>query len=225
MDSPLDDSACHQFPSTSTSTLKKARKGVGTDEMDEDTITGFENVHNASDMPLYTPEHMMDDVVHTSIMGNCGSHTGAPIDQHKLNMDEEVKMQQEVVLEMQGKVDGEGEQVQVQVQVDEGVIEERALTRPSKKRGSRTVKACKATRTPYVAEPVVKDSKIQQEVVLEMIDCGFYTLRFMEHWTGGMMNTCELEANMGIDMRKRLLVWFILSPHNNSRDDVQQKCR
>ncbi|KAI8568014.1 hypothetical protein RHMOL_Rhmol02G0165600 [Rhododendron molle] len=133
MDSPLDDSTCYQFPSTSTSTPKKARKGVGADEMDEDTITGFENVHNASDKPLYTPEHMMDDVVHTSIMENCGSHTGVPIDQHKLNIDEGVQMQQEVVLEMQGKVDGEGEQVLVQVQMDEGVIEERALTRPSKR--------------------------------------------------------------------------------------------
>ncbi|KAI8547294.1 hypothetical protein RHMOL_Rhmol07G0183600 [Rhododendron molle] len=69
----------------------------------------------------------------------------------------------EVVLEMQGKVDGEGEEVQVQVQVDEGVVEERVLTRPSKKRGNRTVKASKATRTPYVAEPEVKDSKFTKE--------------------------------------------------------------
>ncbi|KAI8538282.1 hypothetical protein RHMOL_Rhmol09G0090300 [Rhododendron molle] len=159
MDSPLDDFACHQFPCTSTSTPKKARKGVGTDGMDEDTITGFQNVHNASDMPLYTPEHLMDDVVHTSIMGHCGRHAGVPIDQHKLNMDEEVQMQQEVMLEMQGKIDGEGEQVQV----DEGVIEERALTRPLKKRGNRTGKASKTTRTPYVAEPEVKDLKFTKE--------------------------------------------------------------
>ncbi|XP_058216850.1 uncharacterized protein LOC131327729 [Rhododendron vialii] len=58
-----------------------------------------------------------------------------------------------------------------------------------------------------------------------IFDCGFYTLRFMEHWTGGRMNTRELEGNMGIDMRMRLLVRFILSPHNNRRDDVLQKCR
>ncbi|KAI8532303.1 hypothetical protein RHMOL_Rhmol11G0203300 [Rhododendron molle] len=55
-------------------------------------------------------------------------------------------------------------------------------------------------------------------------DCGFYTIRFMEHWTGGRMNTRELEANMGVDMRKRLLVRFVLSPHNNSRNEVLEKC-
>ncbi|KAG5524439.1 hypothetical protein RHGRI_031184 [Rhododendron griersonianum] len=295
MDSPLDNYACHEFPSSSTCTPKKAGKGIGTDEMDEDRSTGFENVQNARDMPLYTPEHIMDDVVHTStsIMDKCGSHTGVPIDQHKLNMEEEVQVQEEVVVEMEGKVDGEGEQVQVQIQVDEGVVEDRALTRPSKKQGNRTVKASKATRTPYVAEPEVTESmivwlmkeekekspkkygvpiptrhmfsstfvdnlrniqKLKKQNVLtdrvdpnilgydvaicnlasltislfmfiNLFDCGFYTLRFMEHWTGGRMNTRELEANMGMDMRKRLLVRFILSPHKKRRDDVLQKCR
>ncbi|XP_058212185.1 uncharacterized protein LOC131324290 [Rhododendron vialii] len=48
-------------------------------------------------------------------------------------------------------------------------------------------------------------------------DCGFYTLKFMEHWTGGRMNTRELEDHVGadaIDVRKRLLVRLLLSPHN-----------
>ncbi|XP_058219786.1 uncharacterized protein LOC131330268 [Rhododendron vialii] len=76
MDSPLDDDGCHKFPSTSTSTLNKAGKGVPTDEMDEDRISCFKNVQNARDMPLYTPEHMMEEVVHTSIMEKCGSQTG-----------------------------------------------------------------------------------------------------------------------------------------------------
>ncbi|KAF7131786.1 hypothetical protein RHSIM_Rhsim09G0056600 [Rhododendron simsii] len=162
MNSPLDNDACHEMPSNSTSTPKKARKGVGADEMDEDRIFSFENVQNARDMPLYTPEHRMDDVVHTSIMEKCGSQTGVTIDQQKLNMDEEVQVQEEVV-ENQGKVDGEGEQVEVQVHVDEGVVQERALTQPSKKRDNRTVKASKATRMPYVAEPEVKDSKFTKE--------------------------------------------------------------
>lgn len=93
LDSPVDDDACHEFQSTSTCTPKKARTGVAIDEMDEERITGFENVLNARDMPLYTPEHMMEDVVHTSIMEKCGSHTGVTIDQHKLNMEEEVQVE------------------------------------------------------------------------------------------------------------------------------------
>lgn len=44
MDSPLDDDASPEFPSSSTCTPKKARKGVATDEMHEDRITSFENV-------------------------------------------------------------------------------------------------------------------------------------------------------------------------------------
>ncbi|KAF7150909.1 hypothetical protein RHSIM_Rhsim02G0111600 [Rhododendron simsii] len=52
MDSPLDDDACHEIPSSSTSTLKKAGKGVAVDEMDEERISGFEDVHNARDMPF-----------------------------------------------------------------------------------------------------------------------------------------------------------------------------
>ncbi|XP_058202858.1 uncharacterized protein LOC131317316 [Rhododendron vialii] len=412
MDSPDFDDGCHKFPSTSTSTLNKAGKGIPTDEMDEDRISCFENVENARDMPLYTPEHMMEEVVHTSIMEKCGSQTGVTIDQHK-----EVQLEQEVVVENQGKGDVQGEEVQVQVLVDEGVVQEHALTRPSKKRGNMTVKASKVIRTPYVAESEVKDSKFTKEeselieyvmkparkkedmadvvsmdgmtfkpsrtdlrnvfkergrmsnlvmdnmivwlmkeekerspkkygvsiprrhmfsstfvenlrnirtlkkqnvltdrvdpnilgydvamcnllflpillatanhwfsVVINLVDkridildsmklkseektlatadvvsalftilkrtrpmdypwknwiihhpdvpqqnnifdCGFYTLRFMEHWTGGRMNTRELEGNMGIDMRMRLLVRFILSPHNNRRDDVLQKCR
>ncbi|KAI8533900.1 hypothetical protein RHMOL_Rhmol10G0046500 [Rhododendron molle] len=54
-------------------------------------------------------------------------------------------------------------------------------------------------------------------------DCGFYTLKFMEHWTGGRMNTRELEDHVGadpIDVRKRLLVRLLLSPHNLLRDVV-----
>ncbi|KAI8539617.1 hypothetical protein RHMOL_Rhmol09G0197100 [Rhododendron molle] len=394
MDSPLDNYASHGIPSSSRSTPKKARKGVVINEMEEDRITGSQNFQNACDRPLSTPDHLMDDafdrtlstpqhlmddVVDTSNMENCGSLSGVPFEQHKLNMDEAVQVQQEVVREMEGKVHREGEPVQFQIQVDEGVVEERALTRPSKKRGNRTVKASKAVRTPYVAEPEVKDSKFSKEefqllefvmkppqktedmkgivtmdgmkfkpsrtdlqkvfkergrmsnlvmdsmivwlmkeqkekakknyglpiptrhmfsstfalflpillptcehwfcVVINLVekridvldsmnlksdektqaiaevvsalfnvlkrtrtmeypwknwlihhadvpqvDCGFYTLRFMENWTGGRMNTRELEANMGIDMRKRLLVRFILSPHNNSRNEVLEKC-
>ncbi|KAE9444637.1 hypothetical protein C3L33_23465, partial [Rhododendron williamsianum] len=59
-----------------------------------------------------------------------------------------------------------------------------------------------------------------------MHDCGFYTLKFMEHWTGGRMNTRELEDHMGgdaIDVRKRLLVRLLLSPHNQLRDVVLKK--
>ncbi|KAI8550874.1 hypothetical protein RHMOL_Rhmol06G0141200 [Rhododendron molle] len=93
MESLKDDDACHEFPSTFTSTPKKVGKRVAMDEMDEDRITGFENVQNARDMPLYTPEHMMEDVVHTSIMEKCESQTGVPIDQHKLNMEEEVQVE------------------------------------------------------------------------------------------------------------------------------------
>ncbi|KAG5549270.1 hypothetical protein RHGRI_014581 [Rhododendron griersonianum] len=54
-------------------------------------------------------------------------------------------------------------------------------------------------------------------------DCGFYTLKFMEHWMGGWMNTRELEDHVGNDaivVRKRLLVWLLLSPHNQLRDAV-----
>ncbi|KAF7135237.1 hypothetical protein RHSIM_Rhsim08G0133000 [Rhododendron simsii] len=370
MDSPLDDDACHEIPSSSTSTPKKARKGVAVDEIDEDSISSFENIQNAHDMPLYTPEHRMDDVVHTSIMDKCGSQMGVAIDQQKLNMEEEVQVQEEVVENLR-KVNGEGEQVEVQVYVD-GVVQERALTRPSKKRGNKIVKAGKATRTPYVAESEVKESKFIKEesqfieyvmkparkkedmaglismdgmtfnpsrtdlqnvfkergqmsnlvinivllnlctsngkmsiafppgptphlrvvvsvdfvghmatcehwfcVVINLVDkridvldsmnvktdektsaiadvvsALFNVLKrtrpmdyprknwiihhpdvpqqnnmFMEHWTGGRMNTSELEANMGIDMRMRLLIRFILSPHNKRRDDVLQKCR
>lgn len=65
-------------------------------------------------------------------------------------------------MENQGKVDVEVEQVQVQV--DEGAVEEHALTRPSKKRGNRTVKASKATRTPYATEPEVIPSSQKKKV-------------------------------------------------------------
>ncbi|KAG5563500.1 hypothetical protein RHGRI_006060 [Rhododendron griersonianum] len=54
-------------------------------------------------------------------------------------------------------------------------------------------------------------------------DCGFYTLKFMEHWTGGRMNTRELEDHVGndaMDLRKRLLVRLLLSSHNQLRDVV-----
>ncbi|KAG5532138.1 hypothetical protein RHGRI_026675 [Rhododendron griersonianum] len=383
MDSPFHDDSSPQIPSCSTCTPNKARKGVAIHEMQEERTTGFEDVHNARDMPFCTPEHTMDDVVHTSIMEKCGSLTGATIDQQKKNMEEDVQVEEGVVVANQGRVDVEGEEVQVEVHVDEGVVEERALTRPSKKRGNRTVKASKSTRTPYVAEPEVKDSKFTKEecqliqyvmkpyrkkedmlglvsmdgmmfkpsrsdlrnvfkergrmsnlvmdsmivwlmkeekekspkqsgvpiptrhmfsstfvlflpillvtgdhwfcVVINLVDkridvldsmklksdektvatadvvsalfsilkrtrkmeypwnnwnvhhpdvpqqnnifdCGFYTFRFMEHWTGGKMNTREVEVNMGIEMRKRLLVRFILSPHNKRRDDVLQMC-
>ncbi|KAG5539083.1 hypothetical protein RHGRI_019587 [Rhododendron griersonianum] len=361
MDSPFHDDSSPQIPSCSTCTPNKARKGVAIHEMQEERTTGFEDVHNARDMPFCTPEHTMDDV----------------------NMEEDVQVEEGVVVANQGRVDVEGEEVQVKVHVDEGVVEERALTRPSKKRGNRTVKASKSTRTPYVAEPEVKDSKFTKEecqliqyvmkpyrkkedmlglvsmdgmmfkpsrsdlrnvfkergrmsnlvmdsmivwlmkeekekspkqsgvpiptrhmfsstfvlflpillvtgdhwfcVVINLVDkridvldsmklksdektvatadvvsalfsilkrtrkmeypwnnwnvhhtdvpqqnnifdCGFYTFRFMEHWTGGKMNTREVEVNMGIEMRKRLLVRFILSPHNKRRDDVLQMC-
>ncbi|KAI8555102.1 hypothetical protein RHMOL_Rhmol05G0148300 [Rhododendron molle] len=163
MDSPFDDYASHGIPSSSISTPKKPTKGVVINEMEEDRITGFQNVQNECDRPLSTPDHLTNDVVHTSRMEKCGSLSGVPFDQHKLNIDIE-QVQQEVVGEMQGKVDREGEPVQLEIQVDaKGVVEERALTRPSKKRGNRTIKASKATRTPYVAEPEVKDSKFTKE--------------------------------------------------------------
>ncbi|KAI8547567.1 hypothetical protein RHMOL_Rhmol07G0206300 [Rhododendron molle] len=163
MDSPFDDYASHGIPSSSISTPKKATKGVVINEMEEDRITGFQNVQNDCDRPFSTPDHLTNDVVHTSRMEKCGSLSGVPFDQHKLNIDIE-QVQQEVVGEMQGKVDREGEPVQLEIQVDaKGVVEERALTRPSKKRGNRTIKASKATRTPYVAEPEVKDSKFTKE--------------------------------------------------------------
>ncbi|XP_058216717.1 uncharacterized protein LOC131327583 [Rhododendron vialii] len=44
MDSPLDDDACHEIPSSFTSTPKMAGKGVAAYEMDEDRISDFENV-------------------------------------------------------------------------------------------------------------------------------------------------------------------------------------
>ncbi|KAF7113550.1 hypothetical protein RHSIM_RhsimUnG0114800 [Rhododendron simsii] len=156
------DAALMAHVSETTEKIPSKGKRVAEDEMDEDRISDFENFQNARDMPLYTPEHRMDDVVHSSMMEKCGSQTGVAIDHYTLNMEEEVQVQQEVV-ENQGTVDKEGEQVAVQVHVDEGVVQERALTRPSKKRGNRTVKASKATRTPYVAEPEVKDSKFTKE--------------------------------------------------------------
>ncbi|KAI8568219.1 hypothetical protein RHMOL_Rhmol02G0181100 [Rhododendron molle] len=413
MDSPLDDYASHGIPSSSRSTPKKARKGVVINEIEEGRITGSQNFQNACHRPLSTPEHLMDDACdrplstpehlmddafdrplstpqhlmdddgETSNMENCGSLSGVAFEHHNLNMDEEaVQVQQEVVPEMEKAVH-KAHPVQVQIQVEEGVVEERALTRPSKKRGNRTVKASKAVRTPYVAEPELKDSKFSKEefqllefmmkpprktedmkgivnmdgmkfkpsrtdlqkvfkergrmsnlvmdsmivwlmkeqkekakknyglpipprhifsstfalflpillptcehwfcVVINLVekrivvldsmnlntqektqaiaevvsalvtvlkrtrpmectwknwiihhpdvpqqkntfDCGFYTLRFMEHWTGGRMNTRELEPNVGVDMRKRLLVRFVLSQHNNSRNEVLEKC-
>ncbi|KAG5548719.1 hypothetical protein RHGRI_014169 [Rhododendron griersonianum] len=169
MDSPFDADACHQFPSTSTSTPNKAMEGVGTDEIDEDRITDFGNVMNARDMVENTPANTMEDVVHTSMAAKCGSHTGLTIDKQNLNMEEEVQVEEQFVVENQGEVDVQGEQLQVQV--DERVVQERAFTRPSKKRGNRTVKASKATRTPYVAEPEVKDSKFtkQESQLLEYV--------------------------------------------------------
>ncbi|KAG5561612.1 hypothetical protein RHGRI_004609 [Rhododendron griersonianum] len=164
MDSPFDAfdaDACHQFPSTSTSTPKKAMEGVGTDEIDEDRITDFGNVLNARDMVENTPENTMEDVLHTSMAAKCGSHTGLTIEKLNLNMEEEVQVEEQFVVENQGEVDVQGEQLQVQV--DERVVQERAFTRPSNKRGNRTVKASKATRTPYVAEPEVKDSKFTKQ--------------------------------------------------------------
>ncbi|KAF7150301.1 hypothetical protein RHSIM_Rhsim02G0111500 [Rhododendron simsii] len=144
-------------------------------------------------------------------MEKCGSQTGVAIDQQKLNMDEEVQVQEEV-MENQRKVDGEGEQVEVQVHVDEGVVQECALTRPSKKRGNRTVKVSALfnvlKRTRLMDYPwknwIIHHSDVLQQN--NIFDCGFYTLRFMEHWTGGRMNAREQEANMGVDMRMRLLV-------------------
>ncbi|KAG5562080.1 hypothetical protein RHGRI_004954 [Rhododendron griersonianum] len=164
MDSPFDAfdaDACHQFPSTSTSTPKKAMEGVGTDEIDEDRITDFGNVMNARDMVENTPENTMEDVLHTSMAAKCGSHTGLTIEKLNLNMEEEVQVEEQFVVENQGEVDVQGEQLQVQV--DERVVQERAFTRPSNKRGNRTVKAGKATRIPYVAEPEVKDSKFTKQ--------------------------------------------------------------
>ncbi|KAG5545166.1 hypothetical protein RHGRI_017594 [Rhododendron griersonianum] len=164
MDSPLDDDASPEFPSSSNyvRTRKKARKGVAIDEMHEERTSGFEIVHNTRDMPFYTPEHTMDDVVDTSVMENCGSPTGVTIDQDKQNIEADVQVEEGVIVGNEGRVDVEGEEVQVQ-QTNEGVVEERALTRPSNKRGNRTVKASKATRTPYVAEPEVKDAKFTKE--------------------------------------------------------------
>ncbi|KAG5536179.1 hypothetical protein RHGRI_023836 [Rhododendron griersonianum] len=315
MDSPLDDDASPEFPSSSNyvCTRKKARKGVAIDDMHEERTSGFQIVHNTRDMPFYTPEHTMDDVVDTSVMEKCGSPTGVTIDQDKQNMEADVQVEEGVIVGNEGRVDVEGEEVQVQ-QTNEGVVEERALTRPSKKRGNRTVKASKATRTPLglvsmdgmtfkpsrtdlrnvfkergrmsnllflpimlatcdhwfcvVINLVDKRIDVLDSMKLKstektsatadvvsalfsilkrttqmeypwnkwnvhhpdvpqqknIFDCGFYTFRFMEHWTGGKMNTRELEANMGIEMRKRLLVRFILSPHNTRRDDVLQMC-
>ncbi|KAG5560279.1 hypothetical protein RHGRI_003543 [Rhododendron griersonianum] len=164
MDSPFDAfdaDGCHQFPSTSTCTPKKAMEGVGTDEIDEDRITDFGNVMNARDMVENTPENTMEDVLHTSMAAKCGSHAGLTIEKLNLNMEEEVQVEEQFVVENQGEVDVQGEQLQVQV--DERVVQERAFTRPSNKRGNRTVKASKATRTPYVAEPEVKDSKFTKQ--------------------------------------------------------------
>ncbi|KAG5565360.1 hypothetical protein RHGRI_001306 [Rhododendron griersonianum] len=164
MDSPLDDDASPEFPSSSNyvCTRKKARKGVAIDDMHEERTSGFQIVHNTRDMPFYTPEHTMDDVVDTSVMEKCGSPTGVTIDQDKQNMEADVQVEEGVIVGNEGRVDVEGEEVQVQ-QTNEGVVEERTLTRPSKKRGNRTVKASKATRTPYVAEPEVKDAKFTKE--------------------------------------------------------------
>ncbi|KAG5524590.1 hypothetical protein RHGRI_031308 [Rhododendron griersonianum] len=164
MDSPLDDDASPEFPSSSNyvRTRKKARKGVAIDDMHEERTSGFQIVHNTHDMPFYTSEHTMDDVVDTSVMEKCGSPTGVTIDQDKQNMEADVQVEEGVIVGNEGRVDVEGEEVQVQ-QTNEGVVEERTLTRPSKKRGNRTVKASKATRTPYVAEPEVKDAKFTKE--------------------------------------------------------------
>lgn len=108
IESPKDDDTCSfdeengdEIPSTSTSTPKKVKKGVVMDEMNEDRISGFHFVGIARNMPLYTLEHMMEDVVHTSIMQNYGSQRGVPIDEHKVNIEEEVEVEEEVILEKQ----------------------------------------------------------------------------------------------------------------------------
>ncbi|KAF7123079.1 hypothetical protein RHSIM_Rhsim12G0083900 [Rhododendron simsii] len=51
-------------------------------------------------------------------------------------------------------------------------------------------------------------------------DCGFYVLRFMEHWTGGRFNTSQLEDLEENALRKRLLVRFVLSLLNSLRDGL-----
>ncbi|KAI8538540.1 hypothetical protein RHMOL_Rhmol09G0111500 [Rhododendron molle] len=66
IESQKDDDACHEILSTSTSTPKKAGKGVAMDEMDKDRITSFQYVQNAL---LYAKMWKLDGAVHVSMDG------------------------------------------------------------------------------------------------------------------------------------------------------------
>ncbi|KAI8568653.1 hypothetical protein RHMOL_Rhmol02G0217200 [Rhododendron molle] len=68
--------------------------------MNEDGISGFHNVGNARDMPLYTLEHMMG-MLYTPPLCKIKEVKGVPFDEHRVNMEEEVEVEEEVILEKQ----------------------------------------------------------------------------------------------------------------------------
>ncbi|XP_058217570.1 uncharacterized protein LOC131328671 [Rhododendron vialii] len=125
------------FPSTSTVNPKKVRHGVDVEDMDGSRMSGL---LFAREMPLYSPEAFQVDVVQNA---------------------------QHVELEEETVVENEEQEVALTPPLNKRpctrVQKSKSVTRPSTKRGTRTFKPSKATRTPYVAPPEVKLSKLTKQ--------------------------------------------------------------
>ncbi|KAF7154229.1 hypothetical protein RHSIM_Rhsim01G0162700 [Rhododendron simsii] len=78
-----------------------------------------------------------------------------------------------------------------------------------------------------VVNLVDKRIEVLYSIMLKTTDKKVTTvIVLMKYWMGGRMNTRELEDHVGadaIDVRKRLLVRLLLSPHNQLRDVVLTK--
>ncbi|KAI8571722.1 hypothetical protein RHMOL_Rhmol01G0141600 [Rhododendron molle] len=176
----LDD-----FPSTSTVNPKKVSHGVDVEDVDDSRMSG---IFIAQEMPFYSPKQEIADVVqheqhveveqHT-VMEKYGDKQGQQEEDEEQEEDEdEEEEEDDDDDDDEGEGEGEGkggeeEEVEKQEQVpftppmNKGprtrLQNRKSGMRPSTKRGKRTLKPSQATRTPYVAPPEVKLSKLTRQ--------------------------------------------------------------
>ncbi|KAI8530082.1 hypothetical protein RHMOL_Rhmol11G0027600 [Rhododendron molle] len=206
---------------------------------------------DAFDRPLSTPKHLMDDVVHTPNMENCGSLSGVPFDQHKLTCTKKYKCNRKSCGKCKGKSIEKVNQFSLKYKWMKGkgiVIMDGMKFNPSRTDLQNVFKERGRMSNLLFLPILLATCEHWFCVVINLVEKHIDVLDSMKLKSDGKtqaiadvvrlwvlhlkvygaldweMNTCELEANMGIDMRKRLLVRFILSPHNNRRNDVQEKC-
>ncbi|KAG5524121.1 hypothetical protein RHGRI_030944 [Rhododendron griersonianum] len=165
------DMDLEEIPSTSTLNPKKVSDGVDVEDMDAGCMSGFDDLVFGRKMPFYSPKHMMADVVqHVEVeVQSVAEKQVEKEGEEKCELeDDHIHVQEE---EEEEEVEEEEQEVEEEVPLTPPLNKRprtrlqksKFVTRPSTKRGKRTLKPSKATKMLYVAPSELKQSKLTKQ--------------------------------------------------------------